>query len=98
MERFFDAFLDGNGRDDDYKVCKTVFFMQFIDRVDKGKGFAGAGFHVGVEHEVRLAGKRLSRSNVVALLYFVQVVFQRAIKIGPKEIYWFIAGQRIRLW
>ena len=81
LERFIYTFLDGNRRDDNHKLGKTIVFVKFIDRAQVDIGFACAGFHFNIKIIVAFCQsltllEAIAQLNVLQILqdgFFIQV-------------------------
>ena len=75
LERFIDAFADGDGRHDDDKLAPAVALVQLIHRFDIGIGLARAGLHFDREIDAR-PGQLVRGFQAVPALHRAQVVQQ----------------------
>ena len=79
LERFIDAFADGDGRHDDDKLAPAVALVQLIHRFDIGIGLARSGFHLDGKIDAR-PGQLIRGFQAAPALHRAQVVQQLSVR------------------
>lgn len=79
LERFIDAFADGDGRHDDDKLAPAIALVQLVHRFDVGIGLARTGFHLDGEIDAR-TGQLVRGLETISALHRAQVIQQLPIR------------------